>query len=64
MLWKTLADEHGIAVKYLGRSGLLLKGPVSGRIYALRPDVPRVIVDPRDSAPFLASPLFDNWLEK
>jgi hypothetical protein len=58
------SDEHGIRIKYVGRSALLLKGPVSRLVYAIRPEVRQVIVDPRDSAAFLASSLFEEWIEE
>jgi hypothetical protein len=53
------AREDDVALEYVGRSALLLKGPLSGRVYALRPDERRVLADARDAPAFLASPLFD-----
>jgi hypothetical protein len=47
-----------IALTYVGRSAVLLKGPGSGRVYALRPGTPPVMADPRDGEPFLTSGLF------
>jgi hypothetical protein len=46
-----------VTLMYVGGHGLLLKGPVSRRIYPLRPGKP-VDVDTRDAVPFLNSPLF------
>lgn len=47
-----------VALTYVGRSALLLKGPGSGRVYALHPGAPPILADPRDREPFLASGLF------
>ena len=50
-----------IPLRYLGRTALLVKGPASGRVYALRPGEPRLECDPRDAPHFLASPLFERF---
>lgn len=47
-----------VPLVYVGRNSLLLKGPVSRRIYPLRPGMAPVAVDARDVAPLLNSPLF------
>ncbi len=56
---RTGAATHAVAMTYLGHTALLLKGPISRRVYALSPGRPDVRVDPRDAAAFSASPLFD-----
>lgn len=54
------ATVHDIAMKYLGHTALLLKGPVSRRVYALTPGRPEVQIDPRDAEALSASRLFDR----
>jgi hypothetical protein len=49
-----------ISMRYLGPTALLLKGPVSRRVYALSPRQPVVPIDARDAEAFRASPLFDS----
>jgi hypothetical protein len=50
---------NDVALRYLGRVALLVKGPATGRAYALRPGT-RLDCDPRDLPHFLASPLFER----
>jgi hypothetical protein len=52
---------YGVGLRYLGRATLLVKGAVTGRVYALRPEGGRVDCDGRDAPAFLASPLFERW---
>ena len=47
-----------VALRYLGAVSLLVKGAVSGRVYALRSGEARLDCDLADVAAFLASPLF------
>jgi len=54
------ARTDDVALRYLGRTALLVKGPASGRVYALRPGDARIACDARDVAHFLASPLFER----
>lgn len=54
------ARPDDVALRYLGRTALLVKGPASGRVYALRPGAGRIDCDARDVALFLASPLFER----
>jgi hypothetical protein len=54
------AQRPDVQLAYLGRVALLLKGPVSRRIYALRPDAPRLLVDDRDLSSLLASGMFES----
>lgn len=49
-----------VALHYLGQVPLLVKGAVSGRVYALRPGAARLECDARDAPSFLASPLFER----
>lgn len=51
-----------IALRYVGKVSLLVKGGVSGRAYALRPGA-QIICDRRDVSAFLASPLFKRPAE-
>jgi hypothetical protein len=50
-----------VGLRYVGRATLLVKGAVSGRVYALRPEGGRVDCDGRDAPAFLASRLFERW---
>jgi hypothetical protein len=54
------APADSVAVRYLGTVSLLVRGAVSGRVYALRPEDGRINCDPRDLPAFLASPLFER----
>ena len=51
-------DRPDVPLMYIGSHALLLKGPLSRRIYALTPGMPPLTVDARDADPFLNSPLF------
>ena len=53
------ADD--VALRYLGRTALLVKGPATGRVYALRPGDARLDCDARDAPHFLASTLFRRF---
>jgi hypothetical protein len=50
---------HDVAMQYVGDATLLLKGPISRRIYALTPGMPSLAVDARDAAVFSTSRLFE-----
>ena len=54
------ARTDDVALRYLGRAALLLKGPASSRVYALRPGT-RIDCDARDAPHFLGSPLFERF---
>lgn len=54
------APAEAVALRYLGTVSLLVKGAVSGRVYALRPGDARIDCDRRDVPVFLASPLFER----
>lgn len=54
------AAGHDVTMKYLGHTALLLKGPVSRRIYALRPGRLDVQIDARDADALLVSRLFER----
>lgn len=48
----------GVLLAYAGSNALLLKGPVSRTVYALRPGMAPLTVDARDVTAFLSSGLF------
>ena len=54
----TAARVTGVELVYEGRAALLLKGPVSRRVYALRPGMKSLTVDTRDTEALVASGLF------
>lgn len=53
------ARADAVVLRYLGQVALLVKGAVSGRVYALRPAA-RIECDARDVAAFLGSALFER----
>jgi hypothetical protein len=53
------ATRTDVALRYLGHAALLVKGPATGRVYALRPGA-TVPCDARDVPRLLASPLFER----
>lgn len=52
-------DAAEAELTYVGGISLLLKGPVSRRVYALSPDTPRMRVDARDLSSLVASGMFE-----
>ena len=54
------APADAVALRYLGTVSLLVKGAVSGRVYALRPGFAPTDCDRRDVPAFLSSPLFER----
>lgn len=55
------ASTEVVALRYIGKVSLLVKGGVSGRVYALRPGNVPINCDRRDVPTFLASPLFERF---
>lgn len=56
---RRLPSAGDVALRYVGKVSLLVKGGVSGRAYALRPGA-EITCDRRDVSAFLASPLFER----
>jgi hypothetical protein len=56
----TRSSAPGVMLAYVGANAMLLKGPVSRRVYALRPGMPPLTVDARDMTAFLSSRLFSR----
>ena len=54
------ARVTGVELVYEGRTALLLKGPVSRRVYALKPGMKPLVVDARDTEALVASGLFQR----
>ena len=54
------AAARDVTLAYVGKNALLLKGPISRKVYALRPGMPPLPVDARDAPVFVASPLFEE----
>jgi len=52
------ASLQDVAMEYLGPTALLLKGPVSRRVYAFSPGRRDVQIDARDAQALSASRLF------
>jgi hypothetical protein len=52
--------EPAVALRYRGKVALLVKGAVSGRVYALRPGGAPIDCDARDAPAFVQSPLFER----
>lgn len=50
---------HDVVMRYVGDAALLLKGPISRRVYALDPGTTAVNIDARDVTVFSTSPLFE-----
>lgn len=53
-----MAHGPDVVMRYIGAQTMLLKGPTSRRVYAVKPDMEPLRVDPRDANAFLGSPLF------
>ena len=50
--------QPGIAIRYLGRSPLLIRGPRTGRAWTFRPGEPDQLVDPLDAEVLVRTGLF------
>lgn len=61
---RTPRPDDDVVLHFLGAAAILLKGPVSRRVYALRPDAPLVSVDAEDVTAFVNSPLFEPHAER
>ena len=54
------ADGGEVALRFLGPASMLLRGPGSGRSYAVDPAAGSLRVDPRDVEALLATGLFQR----
>ena len=57
---RTPALQPDVVLRFVGAAALLLRGPVSRRVYALRTDARLMAVDAADVAPLLRSALFET----
>jgi hypothetical protein len=48
----------GVAMRHLGASAILIRGPRTGRAYAFHPGGPDQVVDPRDAEVLLRMEIF------
>jgi hypothetical protein len=50
--------QPGAAIRYLGRSPILIRGPLTGRAWTFRPGEPDQLVDPHDAEVLVRTGLF------
>ena len=52
--------QPGVALRYLGRSAILIKGPRTGRVCTFRPGESGQVIDSRDAEVLLRTDLFQR----
>jgi len=50
--------QPGVAIRYLGRSAILVRGPRTGQVSTFRPGEPGRLIDPRDAEVLLRTGIF------
>lgn len=57
----TVTSSPGaVAMRYVGETAVVLRGPLSRRVYVLNPGMTVPDVDARDALAFSTSPLFET----